>query len=82
MALFTEKYLDKAQAMVKAETGQDGQVPPGGVEVCMGLFFVSSPKPCCICKRMTPFIEINYEAYLCSEECEHEMDVRAAETAP
>lgn len=34
-------------------------------------------KPCIICGSPTEFIEINYEARLCSEECVAEMDRRA-----
>ena len=28
-------------------------------------------KPCCVCGKLTNRIEINYEAYICSIECEH-----------
>lgn len=31
-------------------------------------------QPCCVCGRMTPYIEINYEGYFCSEECVKKMD--------
>lgn len=27
-------------------------------------------KPCCVCGKFTNRIEINYEAYVCSMECE------------
>lgn len=29
---------------------------------------------CCICHQPTEFIEINYEAYICSDECLNKMD--------
>ena len=29
---------------------------------------------CYMCKKPCEFIEINYEAYFCSEECEHEFE--------
>lgn len=29
---------------------------------------------CCICHQPTDFIEINYEAYICSDECLNKMD--------
>ena len=31
-------------------------------------------QPCCVCGRMTTYIEINYEAYFCSDECVNKMD--------
>lgn len=36
-----------------------------------------SIKPCIVCGCSTEFIEVNYEARLCSEECVAEMDRRA-----
>lgn len=32
------------------------------------------PAPCSICGRWTEYIEINYEAHFCSEECLRKMD--------
>ena len=29
---------------------------------------------CCVCGERTKYIEINYEAYFCSEECLRKMD--------
>lgn len=29
---------------------------------------------CCVCGRATKYIEINYEAPFCSDECIYEMD--------
>lgn len=29
---------------------------------------------CCVCHQPTDFIEINYEAYICSDECLNKMD--------
>ena len=34
-------------------------------------FIISKNKaPCWICKKLTNRIEINYEAFICSDECE------------
>lgn len=30
--------------------------------------------PCCICGSICDYVEINYEAHFCSEECVAEMD--------
>lgn len=29
---------------------------------------------CCVCHQLTDFIEINYEAYICSDECLNKLD--------
>lgn len=34
-------------------------------------------KPCCVCGEATEFVEINYEARFCSEECLAQMDERS-----
>lgn len=31
-------------------------------------------KPCHVCKRITQYIEVNYNVPLCSEECSDELD--------
>lgn len=31
-------------------------------------------KPCCVCGKLTNKIEYNYEAYICSYECENIMN--------
>lgn len=46
---------------------------------CEGIIRGGDMKPCIVCGRPTEFIEINYEARLCSEECVAEMDRRANE---
>lgn len=33
-----------------------------------------SPKPCIMCGEPTEYIEVNYEAHFCSEECVAEAD--------
>lgn len=43
-------------------------------EVRCGLLKVETEKPCCICYSRTTFVEMNYEVYLCSEECERKLD--------
>ena len=39
-------------------------------------------KPCAICGTPTEYIEINYEAHLCSDECVHAMDMMCNATVP
>ncbi len=56
--LLSEKYPD----MKPIKEEKDGIMR--GHESC----------PCCICGRMTEYIELNYEAYFCSDECIREMD--------
>lgn len=34
-----------------------------------GIMRGTSKEACCVCGRLTEFVEINYEAYFCSEEC-------------
>lgn len=48
-------------------------------DVCDGMMRGRTMKPCIICGNPTEYIEINYEARLCSEECVFEMDRRAHE---
>ena len=31
-------------------------------------------QPCCICGKLTEYIDICYEAYFCSTECQNKMD--------
>ena len=39
-------------------------------EVDIGIMRVNgSPHRCCVCGKLTNYIEINYEAPFCSEEC-------------
>lgn len=63
------KYIDKFPDMVYID------------DVFEGIMRGRSEKPCLICGSPTEFIEINYEAHLCSEECVAEMDRRAYEAA-
>lgn len=28
-------------------------------------------RPCCVCETYTPWIEINFEGHICSEECDN-----------
>lgn len=44
---------------------------------CKSVIRGRDMKPCIICGYPTEFIEINYEARFCSEECVAEMDKRA-----
>ena len=63
------KYSDKFPDMVCID------------DVCEGIMRGRSVRPCIVCGSLTEYIEINYEARLCSEECVAEMDRRAAESA-
>lgn len=36
---------------------------------------VAEPHRCCCCGELTEFVEINYQAYFCSTECEDKMTV-------
>lgn len=40
----------------------------------LGIIKSNIECPCGVCGDLTPFIEINYEGYFCSEECIAEMD--------
>lgn len=33
-------------------------------------------EPCSVCGELTDYVEINYEGYFCSEECENEFTRR------
>lgn len=44
------------------------------VEEARNIIYGHKERPCIICGRMTRYIEINYEAHFCSEECLKEMD--------
>lgn len=37
-------------------------------------------KPCCVCGKLTNRIEINYEAYICSPECERVLNSQSLES--
>ena len=39
-----------------------------------GIMRGRSMAECCICHQPTEFIEINYEAHICSDECLNKMD--------
>lgn len=43
-------------------------------DVCDGMLRGQRQQPCVICGELTEFVEINYEAYFCSEECVAKMD--------
>ena len=43
-------------------------------DVCNGIMRGTEMKPCLICNDPTEYIEINYEAHFCSEECVKKMD--------
>lgn len=43
-------------------------------EECNGIMRGRGIAKCCICHQPTDFIEINYEAYICSEECLNKLD--------
>ena len=43
-------------------------------DVCDGMLRGQRPQPCVICGELTEFVEINYEAHFCSEECVAKMD--------
>lgn len=44
---------------------------------CGGIIRGRNQTACIVCGWPTEFIEINYEAHLCSEECVAEMDLHA-----
>lgn len=43
-----------------------------------GIIRGQSNMLCCVCSQNTEYIEINYEAPFCSEECVAEMDKRSS----
>lgn len=59
------KYVDKFPDMKYIDEERDG--------VIRGR----TQRPCCVCGWETEFVEINYEAPFCSEECVAEMDRRS-----
>lgn len=38
---------------------------------------VNRALPCCICGCLCDYVEVDYEAHFCSEECVEEMDRRS-----
>lgn len=34
----------------------------------------NNTRPCCVCGRLTNYVEINYESFVCSQECEAVLD--------
>ena len=34
----------------------------------------NNTKPCCVCGKQTNYVEINYESFVCSPECEAVLD--------
>lgn len=39
-----------------------------------GMLKGTTLQPCWYCGELTPFVEINYEAHICSEECLRQID--------
>lgn len=54
----------------------DARYPDAKVneEVRMGIIKLGVERQCWHCKEMTTFAELNYQAYLCSEECLEAVD--------
>lgn len=46
-------------------------------EVQGGMFKGDGKRPCFICGTLTEFVDMDYQAHLCSEECSTELDQRA-----
>lgn len=59
------KYIDKFPNMKYID------------DIFDGMLRGQRPHPCIICGELTEFVEINYEAHFCSEECVAKMDERA-----
>ena len=36
---------------------------------------LGTPRPCFMCGKITPWIEINFEGHLCSSECSEAIDL-------
>lgn len=47
-----------------------------------GIMRGTCKEPCCMCGRLTEYIEINYQDYFCSEECLAEFDNRLFSDRP
>lgn len=62
------KYIDKFPNMKYID------------DICDGMLRGQRSQPCIICGCLTEFVEINYEAHFCSEECVAKMD-RMSEAA-
>lgn len=41
-----------------------------GTEPEPGILRVSTPEPCCICRELTSFLDIDFEGGICSDECD------------
>ena len=54
------KYIDKFPNMHPIE------------DEIEGIIRGHHSKPCCMCGKMTEYIDINAEGYICSEECRRE----------
>lgn len=61
------KYCDKYPNMIPID------------DVCGNIMRGNERKPCAVCGNQTEYIEINYEAPFCSEECVQTMDRMAEE---
>lgn len=59
------KYKDKYPSMIPISEERDN------------IIRSRSEQPCCVCGRLTEYVEINYEAFFCSEECLAVMDTRS-----
>ena len=42
-------------------------------EVAPSIIYSKNRGNCYICRKETNFIDIDFECYICSEECEHQM---------
>lgn len=56
------RFEEKYQAVPVGELGDDTYLR------------TDIPGECCVCGRPCYFAEINYEAFLCSEECENVLE--------
>ena len=43
------------------------------------VFRAPFPVPCCVCRKPTAFIDLDYEAAFCSDECLREFESRLTE---
>lgn len=46
-------------------------------DVQYSIFKGHGKRPCLICGTLTEFVDMDYQAHLCSEECSLELDQRA-----
>lgn len=67
------KFKDKYPNIRPSPAGYQEAYKSEEVSVETSLFYSGRYYDCFVCHEITPFIEINFEAHVCSEECRNIM---------